>query len=95
MKLPPEEVRKLKQELPDWTVENGHLVRTFEFANFRKAVDFVNRVAEIAEEMDHHPDICVHGWNKVTLTLTTHSAGGLTRADFELARRAGRAAGEG
>ena len=45
---------------------------------------FVNRVAQAAEEADHHPDILVHGWNSVRLTLTTHSEGGLTEADFDL-----------
>ena len=48
---------------------------------------FVNRVAEAAEEANHHPDILVHGWNKVRLSLTNHSAGGLTDADFEMATR--------
>jgi 4a-hydroxytetrahydrobiopterin dehydratase len=48
---------------------------------------FVNHVAEVAEEADHHPDILVHGWNKVRLTLSTHSEGGLTDADHALAAR--------
>jgi len=48
---------------------------------------FVNRVAEVAEEENHHPDILVHGWNKVRLTLSTHPEGGLTDADHALARR--------
>jgi 4a-hydroxytetrahydrobiopterin dehydratase len=47
----------------------------------------VNRVADLAEEADHHPDILVDGWNKVRLTLTTHSAGGLTDNDFQMAKR--------
>ena len=61
------------------------LERDFEFADFAAAMAFVNRVAEVAEEADHHPDIFVHGWNKVRLTLSTHDAGGLTEADHALA----------
>ena len=56
------------------------------FADFAGAIAFVNRVAELAERANHHPDMLVHGWNKVRLTLSTHSEGGLTDADFELAR---------
>ena len=62
-------------------------MRDYEFDDFRGAMAFVNRVADLAEEANHHPDILVHGWNKVRLTLTTHSAGGLTDNDFQMARR--------
>jgi 4a-hydroxytetrahydrobiopterin dehydratase len=48
---------------------------------------YVNRVADLAEEINHHPDILVHGWNRVRLTLTTHSAGSLTDNDYNMARR--------
>jgi 4a-hydroxytetrahydrobiopterin dehydratase len=58
-----------------------------EFADFAAAIAFVDRVAVEAEDLGHHPDILVHGWNKVRLTLSTHSQGGLTNADFELAGR--------
>ncbi len=61
------------------------IVRELEFADFKGAVAFVERVAATAETANHHPDILVHGWNKVRLTLSTHSAGGLTDADFDLA----------
>jgi 4a-hydroxytetrahydrobiopterin dehydratase len=63
------------------------IVRELKFADFASAVAFVNRVAELAEQANHHPDILIHGWNKVRLTLSTHSAGGLTNADFALAGR--------
>jgi 4a-hydroxytetrahydrobiopterin dehydratase len=59
--------------------------REWKLADFVAAIAFVNRVAEVAEAADHHPDIFVHGWNKVRLTLSTHSQGGLTDADFRLA----------
>jgi 4a-hydroxytetrahydrobiopterin dehydratase len=61
------------------------IVRDLSFEDFAAAIAFVDRVAEAAESADHHPDILVHGWNKVRLTLSTHSQGGLTDADFQLA----------
>jgi 4a-hydroxytetrahydrobiopterin dehydratase len=71
---------------PDWRAgEERTIVRELSFANFADAVAFVNRVAEVAEVANHHPDILLHGWNKVRLTLSTHSLGGLTDADFQLA----------
>ncbi|REE99148.1 4a-hydroxytetrahydrobiopterin dehydratase [Thermomonospora umbrina] len=70
---------------PGWERDGDAIVRTVELADFRAAMDFVNRVAGLAEAADHHPDITIR-WNKVTLTLSTHSAGGLTRKDFDLAR---------
>ena len=62
-------------------------MRELKFDDFAAAMAFVNRVAGEAEEANHHPDILVHGWNKVRLSLTNHSAGGLTDADFEMAAR--------
>ena len=70
-----------------WRQEGESLVHDYEFEDFKAAVAFVNRVADVAEEANHHPDILVHGWNKVRLTLTTHSAGGLTDDDHQLAKR--------
>jgi 4a-hydroxytetrahydrobiopterin dehydratase len=67
--------------------EGDAIVRDLQFADFAEAMTFVNRVAELAEEANHHPDILVHGWNKVRLTLTTHAQGGLTDNDFQMARR--------
>lgn len=68
-----------------WQQDDDALVRDYEFPDFRAAMWFVNRVAELAEERNHHPDILVHGWNKVRLTLTSHDAGGLTERDHALA----------
>jgi 4a-hydroxytetrahydrobiopterin dehydratase len=70
-----------------WEREGDEIVREWRFENFVEAIDFVNRVAEAAEEANHHPDIFVHGWNKVKLSLTNHSAGGLTETDFAMAQR--------
>ena len=69
----------------DWNREGDEIVRDWKFEDFAEAIAFVNRVAEAAEDANHHPDILVHGWNKVRLSLTNHSAGGLTAADFEMA----------
>ena len=70
-----------------WEREGDEIVREWRFDNFAEAIAFVNRVAEAAEEANHHPDILVHGWNKVRLSLTNHAAGGLTDADFAVAAR--------
>jgi 4a-hydroxytetrahydrobiopterin dehydratase len=70
-----------------WRQEGESLVRDLEFKDFAEAMAFVNRVAEAAEEANHHPDILVHGWNHVRLTLTTHSAGKLTDNDRAMAER--------
>ena len=69
----------------EWRREGDEIVRDFKFDDFAAAIAFVNRVAEAAEAANHHPDILVHGWNKVRLSVTNHSAGGLTEADFALA----------
>jgi len=68
-----------------WRQEGESLVRDYEFKDFAEAMAFVNRVADAAEQANHHPDILVHGWNNVTLTLSTHSEGGVTENDHELA----------
>jgi 4a-hydroxytetrahydrobiopterin dehydratase len=78
---------------PDWHRGNGQsIVREDAFTDFAAAIAFVNRVADLAEAANHHPDILVHGWNRVRLTLSTHSAGGLTDADFRLASQIDRLA---
>ena len=70
-----------------WRREGEEIVRDWSFEDFAAAMVFVNRAAEAAEEANHHPDILVHGWNKVRLSLTNHSAGGLTEADFKMAAK--------
>ena len=79
-----EQVEAALADLSDWGFEGEELVRTFRFADFVHAVDFVERLAEVAEERQHHPDIDIR-YNKVTLRLTTHSAGGVTAKDVDLA----------
>ena len=77
-------------KLNGWQIENGQLVKTFQFKSFRGSLDFVNRVGELAEQAGHHPDIDIR-YNRVRLSLVTHDAGGLTAKDFELAAQADKA----
>lgn len=72
--------------IPQWNLQDGKIVRTFQFKDFPAGIKFVEVVAGLAEQAWHHPDIDIR-WNKVTLTLTTHDAGGLTEKDFALARQ--------
>ena len=82
------EARELVTNTPSWRLDENatRLYRRFEFEDFKKAIEFVNRVAEIAEEQGHHPDIAIH-WNKIDLTLWTHKIGGLHENDFILAAK--------
>lgn len=74
-------------QLSGWAMESGELVRTFEFKDFVAALAFVNKVGELAEQAGHHPDIDIR-YSRVRLALVTHSAGGLTEKDFDLAAQA-------
>jgi 4a-hydroxytetrahydrobiopterin dehydratase len=69
----------------EWRRDGAAIARDLQLADFAAAIALVQRVAEVAEAANHHPDILVHGFNKVRLTLSTHSHGGLTDADFALA----------
>jgi 4a-hydroxytetrahydrobiopterin dehydratase len=84
-------VQERLSALPAWQVEGLELVREFRFASYLAGIEFVQRIAVLAEAMNHHPDLLV-GWRKVTVRLTTHSAGGLTALDFELAGKVTEAA---
>ena len=86
MRMSDEEVTKQLTNLGGWEREGDALVREFEFANFVGSVDFVNRITPVAEEMNHHPDLAI-SWNKVKVSLSTHSEGGITENDFELATK--------
>jgi 4a-hydroxytetrahydrobiopterin dehydratase len=85
-KLAASQIKAGLKTVPGWKKTGSSLSRTFAFESFRAAIRFVNTVARIAERAGHHPDIDIR-WNKVTLTLTTHDAGGLTGRDFRLARQ--------
>jgi 4a-hydroxytetrahydrobiopterin dehydratase len=84
-KLSAEEIENRIAELSEWTVANDKLARKFVFVNFAKSLEFVNLVGELAERLDHHPDI-LFGWGYAEFFITTHDAGGITERDFALAR---------
>ena len=85
--LDADEIKHEMKRAPEWDLlKNKSIERTFEFDDFTQAIDFVNAVAEIAEEEDHHPDMDIR-YNKVRLLLSTHSEGGLTEADFDMAEK--------
>jgi len=82
-----EELEQLKAQVPGWQVVNGHhLTKTFNFPDFRKALDFVNRAGAVAEEEGHHPDLLL-SWGKVEVRTWTHKIDGLTESDFILAAK--------
>ena len=72
------------KQLEGWCQEGRRIQRAFSLPSFKEAMAFVNRVADAAEKIDHHPDIAI-SYDRVTMSITTHSAGGLTRRDFRLA----------
>jgi len=82
-----EELKKFEKEVPEWKVVDGHhLVRAFTFKDFRTALDFVDKVGEMAEEQGHHPDIFL-AWGKAEIKTWTHKINGLTESDFILAAK--------
>ena len=85
-KLKAVEIKAALKTVPMWKKKGVTIARTYEFKDFVAAIKFVNRVAMVAERAWHHPDIDIR-WNKAALTLTTHSEGGLTGKDFDLAKR--------
>jgi 4a-hydroxytetrahydrobiopterin dehydratase len=75
-------------QVAEWSViEDKRLERLFQFKDFAEALEFINRVGAIAESEGHHPDIFLHGWNKVKVTLWTHAIGGMSLNDFIVARK--------
>ncbi len=82
-----QELKKLESQVPEWQVSNEHhLSREFKFPDFRTALDFVNKVGEVAEEQGHHPDLLLK-WGSVGVTLWTHKIDGLTESDFIMAAK--------
>ena len=85
-KLKASQIKAALAKLPDWKKQGSAITRTIPLKDFVAALKFVNAVGKLAEKAWHHPDIDIR-WNKVTLTLTTHSEGGLTQKDFRLAKQ--------
>jgi len=71
----------------EWRIEEKKLVKEFEFANFKRAVEFVNKILPIAQDMNHHPDILIHSYKKVKIILFTHSEGKITEKDYNLSEK--------
>ena len=86
LKLTEQEVQHALQTLATWSIVNGKLHKTFQFDSFVAAFGFMTKVALVAEAMNHHPEWS-NVYNRVTVDLTTHDAGGLSRRDFELAAK--------
>jgi len=85
-KLPTQAVQDELKKLQGWNLDDGAIRKEYTWTSFPDAMEFVNKVAELAERADHHPDILIN-YRRVTLTLSTHSEGGLTRKDFDLAEK--------
>ena len=81
------EISERITNLSGWKFSNDQIYIEYQLHNFREALAFVNKIGDEAETMDHHPDILMHGWNKVKISISTHSAGGVTDKDFELAEK--------
>ncbi|MCZ7611969.1 MAG: 4a-hydroxytetrahydrobiopterin dehydratase [Ignavibacteriaceae bacterium] len=82
-----DEITKKLSSISGWKLEENQIVKLFQFKDFAEALSFVNKVGAEAEKMDHHPDIFIHSWNKVKITISTHSEGGITKKDFQLAEK--------
>ena len=86
-RIPAAELKSWIKRIPEWDLEEKSILRTVEFDTFMEGIDFVNNVAEIAEDAQHHPDIIIHGYKHVQIMLTTHDKGKVTQKDFDLAKK--------
>jgi 4a-hydroxytetrahydrobiopterin dehydratase len=82
-----DEITKNLSVLSGWLQEEKQIAKLFQFKDFAEALSFVNKIGAEAEKMNHHPDIFIHSWNKVKITISTHSEGGITKKDFQLAEK--------
>ena len=85
--LSKDEITKNLSSLSGWTQDGKEIEKHFQFKDFAEALAFVNKLGAEAEKVDHHPDIFIHSWNKVKITISTHSEGGITKKDFQLAEK--------
>ena len=81
------EITKNLASSSGWVQEEKQIAKLFKFKDFAEALSFVNKVGAEAEKVNHHPDIFIHSWNKVKITISTHSEGGITKKDFQLAEK--------
>ncbi len=85
--LSKEEIKIYLASLSGWMQEENQIEKQFQLKDFAEALSFVNKLGAEAEKMNHHPDILIHSWNKVKITISTHSEGGITKKDFQLAEK--------
>lgn len=85
--LATKQINENLKNLPGWELSGNSIEKTYIHDNFKAALDFVNTAGKLAEEADHHPNILMHDWNKVTVTISTHGEGGVTQKDIDLAKR--------
>lgn len=85
--LSEEQIEAELQKVKEWSYNGSDIIKTYTLKNFAAAVGFISAIAVLAETADHHPDILLHGWNKVDIMLSTHSAHGITEKDFALAQQ--------
>lgn len=86
MKLSIDEINEKLKETSNWKYDNNEISKLFELKDFADALSFTIKVGIEAEKCDHHPDILLHSWNKVKVNISTHSEGGITNKDFNLAK---------
>ena len=91
--LKPEQARSMMGQVPGWSIEDQQLTRDVKVRNFKAALALVNRIGDLAEQEGHHPNMCIHSWNRVRLELYTHSINGLSENDFILAAKINAAIG--
>ena len=81
------EIQERLKDLEGWKIENNSLVKEFQFVDFYNALSFVVKIGVEAEKLNHHPEILIHSYNKVKVTITSHDEGGITETDLRLADR--------
>ena len=86
-KLSIEKINERLSKLEKWVLEDNYITKKFKLKGFKKAISFINKVAEIANNLNHHPDIYLENYDEVTIKLKTHSVDGITEKDFELAAK--------
>lgn len=86
-RLNQDQINSNLSKLSGWSFESNSIHKQFQLKDFIEALSFVNAVGMESEKMDHHPDILMFAWNKVKITISTHSAGGVTEKDFSLAKK--------
>ena len=84
--LSEQEIKEHLKEFTGWSFKDNSINKEFQLKDFKEALQLVNKIGNEAEKMGHHPDILLHSWNKVKITISTHSAGGVTENDFRLAK---------